>query len=339
MYIDVGGLANQEPENEFEAMKREISELSNLHGNYDDEDDPDTELFKNGKKKKKKKHKKGRFVDDRLDMLLGDEDLDNDDDILLGDDIISKKKPKKGKVDIFDIKAAKKKRKKNIEAKFAPQLTLLRKLLKDAEMTTADANEIFQKMKASSRYVGKNLVDLLSAINSSNSTRASIIRDISNINKTIIDLQLKESKGKKDEDSKDKNMEEFGADFFSRMFGGGNKKSLKEQARDYYNSQDYDDDYDYEAEDSYISERLSSESGRSSDGDAYIKYEHLQPQDCILYHSDGSWETAAIDKTGALMDDDYPVIPKENLGEVRFNLEDHKATDISGRIFKIIEVD
>lgn len=339
MHIIVGGLSNQEPEDDFEAMRREISELADYRNSDDNEDDPDTVLFKHGKQKKKKKHKKGKFVDDKIDMLLGSEDIDNDDDILLGDDIISKKKPKKGKIDLFDLKAAKKKRKKNIEAKFAPQLTQLRKVLKDVELTTEDAVEIFKKMKGSGRYVGKNLVDLIAAINSSNSTRTSIIKEISNINKTIIDLQLKESKGKKDDDDKNKGMEEFGADFFSRMFSGSNRKSLKEQAKDYYNSQDYDEDYDDEEEDRYISNRLENESSRSSDGDAYIKYEHLQPQDCILYHGDGSWETAAIDKTGALMDDDYPVIPKENLGEVRFNLEDHKATDETGRIFKIIEVD
>jgi hypothetical protein len=271
-------------------------------------------------------------------MILGGEDLDSDEDVLLGDDIISKKKPKKGKVDLFDLKAAKKKRKKNIEAKFAPQLTQLRKVLKDVELTTEDAVEIFKKMKGSSRYVGKNLVDLISAINSSNSTRTSIIREISNINKTIIDLQLKEGKNKKDDD-KTKGMEEFGSDFFSRMFNTSNRKSLKQQAKDYYNSQDYDDDWNDDEEDDYINDRLNNEGSRSSDGVAYIKYEHRQPQDCILYHSDGSWETAAIDKTGALMEDDYPVIPKDNLGEVRFNIEDHKATDSTGRIFKVIEVD
>ena len=338
MNIVVGGLVNQEPEDDFEAMKREISELADYRNPSDEDEDPDTALFKHGKQKKKKKHKKGKFVDDKIDMILGSEDLDNDDDILLGDDIISKKKPKKGKIDLFDLKAAKKKKKKNIEAKFAPQLTQLRKVLKDVELTTEDAVEIFKKMKGSGRYVGKNLVDLIAAINSSNSTRTSIIKEISNINKTIIDLQLKESKNKKEDDDNSKGMEEFGADFFSRMFGGSNRKSLKEQAREYYNSQDYDEDYD-DDDDNYINDRLDSESSRSSDGDAYIKYEHRQPQDCILYHNDGSWETAAIDKTGALMEDDYPVIPKENLGDVRFNLEDHKATDETGRIFKVIEVD
>ena len=330
------GPAWEKEENDFNALRREIEELSDYNNSYDnEEEDSDSEVFSS---KKKKKRKKEKFVDDKLDMLLGDSDLDNDDDILLGDDIISKKKPKKGKLELFDVKAAKKKKKKNIEAKFAPQLTQLRKVLKDVEMTVSDANEIFQKMKGNGRYIGKNLVDLISAINSTNNTRASILREISNINKTIIDLQLKETKKKGDND-KNKGAEEFGTEFFSRMFNGSNRKSLKEQAKDFYNNQAFDEDFNEEDEYDYINERLQDESTRSSDGDKYIEYEHLAPQDCILYHSDGTWEPAAIDKTGALMDDDYPVLTKDDLGDVRFNLEDHKATDSTGRTFKVIEVD
>lgn len=329
-----------EPENDFLAMRREIDELSDYNESFNStEEDSDSKLFSNKKSKKKKKKKKEKFIEDKIDMLLGDSDLDNDDDILLGDDILSVKKPKKGKIDLFDMKAAKKKKKKNIEAKFAPQITHLRKVLRDVELTTEDAIAIFKKMKDSSRYVGKNLVDLISAINSSNNTRASIIREISNINKAIIDLQLKETRNKKDDPNNGKGAEEFGSEFFARLFSGPNRKDLKRQAKDFYNNQDFDDEFDDDEESDYINSRITDEGNRSADGDKYIEYEQLNPEDCILYHSNGTWETAAIDKTGALMDDDYPVIPKENLGDVRFNLEDRKATDATGRVFKVIEVD
>jgi hypothetical protein len=40
-----------------------------------------------------------------------------------------------------------------------------------------------------------------------------------------------------------------------------------------------------------------------------------------------------------MMPDDYPVIPKENLGKVRFMLDDLKAIDETARTWRVIEVD
>ena len=331
---------NEEPEDEFERLQREINDLKDYSPSESDEEDDDMQIFKKKEKgKKKKKKKSDRYLEDKLELLLGDAP-DNAEDVLIGDDILSSKKPKKGKLDIFDKKEARKKRKKNIEAKFAPVLTNQRKVLKDVEDTAAAAKELFDKMRGSTRYVGKNLVDLIQAINSSNSTRASILRDISNTNKAIIDLQLKETKSKKEESS-DTGAEEFGAEFFSKIFSGGNRKEMKKYAADYYNSQEYDDDFTDEDEESFIRDRLESEPNkfRTSKGNKYIEYEHLRPEDCILYHRNGEWETGAIDMHGALMPDDYPLIPKENLGKVKFNLVDHRATDETGRTFKVVEVD
>ena len=308
-------------------------------------EDEDTKLFKSAKKKKKgkkkKKNKQARYLDDKLDLLLGDSEEFGDEDFLTGDDIISLKKPKKGKKDMIDIKAAKKNRKKNIEAKFSPMLSNLRKILKDVETTEASAREIFDTLRNSkARYVGKTMTDLISGINQANSTRASVVREMANINKAIIELQLKDSKNKKDED-KDSNSEEHGVQFFTKLFSGGNRNKLKEIAKDYYNAQDDYDEYDDEDEfNDFIDDRLANEENkyRTKDGNKYIEYENDKPEDCIFYYSDGSWDTGAVNKHGERMPGDYPLIPKENLGNVRFNLNEHKAVDETGRLFKVIEV-
>jgi hypothetical protein len=334
---------------DFMNLKRNHTGSNADLDNNDYVEDDDTKFFKEAnnkhkdkkKKKKKKKDKQSRYLDDKLDLLLGESDEFGGDDFLSSDDIITLKKPKKGKKDMIDLKAAKKNRKKNIEAKFSPMLTNLRKILKDVEHTEASAREIFDNLRESkARYVGKTMTDLISGINQANSTRASVVREMANINKAIIELQLKDGKNKKDKD-KDASSEEHGVQFFTKLFSGGNRAKLKEMAKDYYNSQDDYDEYDDDDEfDAYIDDRLNNEDnkGRSNEGNKYIEYENEKPEDCIFYYSDGSWDTGAVNKHGERMPDDYPLIPKENLGNVRFNLDEHKATDETGRRFRVIEI-
>lgn len=344
--IGIDGYKDDDLANEFLTLKRAYVETNAKTSAYDDDSiDEDSELFKSNKNKKgkKKKKKKSRFVDDRLDMLLGsEEDGDLESDFLTGDDIVAMKKPKKGKKTVFDTKQAKKSRKKNIERKFAREIAGLRKVLADVEMTAADAREIFSTIKNSkSRYVGKTLVDLIAAINQSNSSRASILKEIANINKSIVDLQLKEAKDRKDDSKEDKDAERHGIDFFSKFFNSGDRNAIKDMAREYYSAEGDLDNVSIAEEDDFISKRLDEEENkyRTEEGNAYIRYESMKPEDVIFYHRDGSWETGAIDGEGDMMPDDYPVIPKENLGKVRFMLDDLKAIDETARTWRVIEVD
>ena len=297
------------------------------------------EIAKKGKSKKKKK--KGKDIE--LQELFGD--LDDSIDLIGDDDILTFKK-KKGKSDIFDVKKAKKSKKKDIAAKFNSEITNLRKILKDADTTFEDIRKIFYEIRDSRKsYVGKTLTDLLQALNTSISSRVTVNKEISNIVKTILDLQLKADKGKKE--NKDQDDEDYGANLFAKLFGdkSGNRKNIKDIARDYYNAQD-NDEADIDMINEAIENRLSNEIDeyRSEDGGKYIQYESYQPRDVIIYHSDGSWEVDAIDKDGNQMPDEYPRIPKENLANetrgdrVRFNLEEHRATDATGRVFEVIEV-
>lgn len=308
-------------------------EFMNLKTDNEIIDDDASFLEKSYKKKKKEK-----FIDDKFDLLLGD---DEDDEILKDEDILIMKKPKQGKKDIFDEKAAKKKNKKNIEVKFTPDLTSLRKILKDADITASDAKAIFDELKNSrARGVGTLLVNLLQTINTANYNRASIVRQIASIRKDIIELQLKQDRYKKNKEEENKNVEEFGSQLFSSLFNSSSgRSSLKEKAKEFYNNQEYDT-YTEEETNDYITSRLENEEKnfRSENGNKYIEYEADRPEDVILYHNNGEWEISAIDKNGDIMPDDYPLLTKENLGKVSFNLDEYKATDEKGRMFKVIEV-
>ena len=312
------------------------TEFVNLKNDTDIVDD-DASILKESSLKKKKK-KKEKFIDDSFDLILSDDDSD---DILKDEDILLLKKPKKGKKDIFDDKIAKKKSKKNIEVKFTPDITSLKKILKDADITAADAKAIFDDLKNSrARGVGTLLVNLLQTINTANYNRASIVRQIASIRKDIIDLQLKQDKNKKNKEDESKSAEEYGTQVLASLFGSSiGRKDLKDKAKDFYNNQEFDDLSNEEVND-YITNRLENEDVgyRTENGNKYIKYESSAPEDVILYHSDGEWEVSAVDKNNEIMPSDYPFLTKENLGKVSFNLDEYKATDEKGRMFRVIEV-
>lgn len=316
------------------------------------EEDSDIKYIKEKHKKKKEKKKKKEPFDFMGDLSVLEEDyvttsvMDEDDDSL-----VFKKSKKGSKKDLFDMKEAKKKRKKNIEAKFNPEINELKKILKDANIAYEDIKEILHQIKESkSRYVGKTLTDLLQALNTANTNRMNIIQHIAGIKKTVVDLNLKAEKQnpKKKDDELDE--ESIGLDVFRTLLGKkkGRKEFMKEASnyfkeRNEYNGEEYEDDFDIVTDeidaDDVINKRLNNENNeyRSDEGNQYIKYEDMEPQDCIIYHMDGSWEIDAIDKNGNLMPNDYPRMSNEDLGNVSFDLEQNRARDEFGRSFLLIQ--
>ena len=322
-------------------------------------DDSEEDLKKVKKKKKKEKKRKLKSFDaDKMDLLMEDIEIGlNDFDEFSvkedDDEYIIKKKGKKGKkIDPFDVKQAKKQKKKNIEAKFNPELLLLKKTLKDADLAVEDIKDVLKNIKNSkARYVGKTLTDLFQALNSANSTRASIIRDMTNIKKTVVDLGMKQDKlkpNKKKDDELDK--EELGVNFFSQIFGKGSRKDLLDEAGAYFNQKNNASESDigmggdYYIEDTnelddIINSRLEKEGNpyRESEGTSYIQYENMRPEDCVRYISQDEWEMDAIDANGNSMPDDYPRLNKDDVGKLVFNFEDGVASDSHGRRFRIIQ--
>lgn len=298
-------------------------------------------------RKKEKKKKKSKFMDEaKFNMLMDVYDVSDDNDSQLSDEdlYLLKKKPKAGKKkDLFDAKAAKKNRKKNLEAKFNPELTNLRKILRDADSIASDVKEIFDNLKGTkTRYASKGLTDLIAVLNTANSNRASIVREISNIKKSIVDLSLKQEKANPKKDEKSVDTEEFGNNIFQTLLST-NRKSILKDAKEYYNEENKEpreeDSFDYDPFDD-ISTRLenSEDKYRSSDGDAYIKYEKLQPSDVIFYGDNDNWEVNAVDRDGNVMPDDYPRLNGDNM-KLHFDLEQGIAIDNNtGRKIKLIQV-
>lgn len=331
-------------------------EFEKLHGksnviNAEIIEDNDSETFKKYAKKKKKKKDKSASAR-KLRMLMDDfeeaDSLFEDSDDPLNDEkfdeeFLFSKKTKKGKArDLFNIKQARKEKKKNIEARFSSQLTLLRKILKDSDLTAKNIRDILDKILASkSRYTGKTLTDLLQALNTANTNRASIVRDIANINKTIIDLSIKQDKSNpKKKDEKNIDNEEYGISLFKKLLSGtGNHKDMVNAAKSYYNNDiNYDPNDNFDVNDD-INARLSSseDNKREDEGTKYIQYENMHPEDVIIYDKNNdNWDIDAIDGNGNEMPEDYPRLEKQDLGKVHFDIDQGFATDEFGRKYKII---
>ena len=136
------------------------------------------------------------------------------------------------------MKAAKKKKKENYETKFNPEMIQYRKILKDNdEVATLIKGMVEDIRKSSTRGAGKLLTDLLITLNSTNGNRASVIRDMVNIKKAAVDLELKANRNKKEE-KEARNEEEEGLNVFNAFYGGGGRKALLDQIASNYHSMD-----------------------------------------------------------------------------------------------------
>lgn len=328
----------------------ELDDLDNSNYKSINEEDDDIKNIKTKKEKKKSKKKRDKF-DFMFDLSNDEEDLFNSSILNEDEDSIIFKKGKKGaKKDLFDLKEAKKKRKKSIEAKFLPEINELKKILKDANVAYTDIREILKNITESkSKYVGKTLTDLLQAMNSANTNRMNIVQHIANIKKSVTDLTLKQEKNNpKKDDILDEDA--IGLDIFRSLLGSKKgRKELMKDASNFFTNKNKEKEEDFENEfdiiddnddvDDIINSRLHNEDNvyRKDDGNKYIEYEDREPVDCIIYHPNNEWEIDAIDKNGEFMPKDYPRMKKEDLGNVSFDLEQNRARDEYGRLYKVIQ--
>lgn len=331
---------------EFMKLKQEFST-----GNDVIEEAEDSHLYSaKTKKKKKKKRKYDSYDADKLSILLDPGGLGEDDDDFTTEDFLIAKKVKKGKrKDLFDTKSAKKKAKQDIEKRFNPELANLNKLLKDNEDVAKLIRSVIDEIQNThARGAGKLLTDLVLALNSTNSNRSSVIREIANIKKATIDLSMKAKKNSNED--KARNEEEEGINIFNALYSGGGRKALLDQlggvpqgGSTQINQQAlYDSLTGADATDildSMIDENLENgdTSFRSNAGTAYVKYENMKPEYVLFLDNDGSYELEAIDKDGSIMPDDYPRIDIDNLGKISINMDNMVATDETGRTYRIIQ--
>ena len=309
----------------------------------DIESGDDLGLFKRAESSRKKKKRKKSKVFEEIDTFL-DDGFNGDDDMAFITNLKLKKKDKvKADGDLFDTDDNGKKKFKNVESKFKPEIATLQRLLKDNEETTKAIRTVLEPLLTSkARGSSKLLADLLLALNSANNNRLAVVKEMNSVKKAIYDLKIKLERDTKDEDL-GLPSDQFGSKMFDELFKMG-RANVIAQANQHnadigaFVNPDMPtavDNYD-----DFIDERLSTENNnyRSAEGTKMIEYENLHPQICIRKSfSTGDLSVVAIDNTGVVIDD-YPVPELESMGKITFNNESGTCSDSAGRIYKVIEV-
>lgn len=232
---------------------------------------------------------------------------------------------------------------------FAEELTMLYDLLDDANKFNKKLIKKYDSIDGSkAKGTSKYLNDLIASVLTSNTNKLQIIKEITNLKKTIQELKIK-SDGKYAKMG-DESLESQANSFFSNIMSVGRNNFISALNGDetYFADTEYSSDTDIEYANTLpdvqneihdrISERLMNEdSSRSTETEKYIIYENLQPEYKILRSAmDNSWEVIAVDKDGHRIHD-YPVPSKKDLGRMKFSADGNYATDAYGRSYKVIE--
>ena len=260
---------------------------------------------------------------------------------------ISEKLTKKGKRSYDKYKEDENEFKKE----FAEELTMLYDLLDDANKFSKKLNKKYDSIDGSkAKGTSKYLNDLITSVLTSNTNKLQIIKEITNLKKTIQELKIK-ADGKYAKAGGDGTIEDQTNSFFSNIMNVGRNNFVSALNADpdiHFMNPDYSNDEDIEyanslpdAQDAIhekINERLSNEgNSRSVEAEKYIIYENLKPELVIMYSVlDNSWEMIAQDKDGQRIID-YPVPTKKELGKMKFSSDRKFATDSYGRSYKVIE--
>lgn len=314
---------------------------------------------KKGKKKKKIKNeliKNGKVIDDNVDeketeMILDEDliDVDNllsDDEDDIDDDIIDEQRHGYNKL---------KKESNPYKKEFAEELTLLYNLLDESSKFGKKLDKMFEGMeKSKTRGINKYVNDLILSILSSKSNKLQILKEISGVKKSIIDLKIK-SDSKEKTNSGQQSSEMLASNYFKNVLKYGRNNFI----RDFKNKDDYDDydetdelinniekskyeDYSDEEMDEYndiIDNRLDEEGNpyRSDEGSKYIEYEKRGVKIFIKKCIDtGDWEFVALDKYQQQIFD-YPLPSRKSAGKVKFSEDGKYCSDDKGRTYKVIE--
>jgi hypothetical protein len=232
---------------------------------------------------------------------------------------------------------------------FAEELTMLYDLLDDANKFNKKLIKKYDSIDGSkAKGTSKYLNDLIASVLTSNTNKLQIIKEITNLKKTIQELKIK-SDGKYAKTGDD-SLESQANSFFSNIMSVGRNNFISALNGDdmQFVDVEYSSDTDIEYANTLpdvqneihdrINERLMNEDSlRSTEAEKYIIYENLQPEYKILRSAmDNTWEVIAVDKDGHRIHD-YPVPSKKDLGRMKFSSDGNYATDAYGRSYKVIE--
>ena len=258
---------------------------------------------------------------------------------------ISEKLTKKGKRSYDKYKEDENEFKKE----FAEELTMLYDLLDDANKFNKKLIKKYDSIDGSkAKGTSKYLNDLIASVLTSNTNKLQIIKEITNLKKTIQELKIK-SDGKYAKMGDD-SLESQANSFFSNIMSVGRNNFISALNGDEisFDNIEYSSDTDIEYANTLpdiqdeihdrIAERLMNEDiNRSTEAEKYIIYENLKPEYKILRSAvDNTWEVIAVDKDGQRIPD-YPVPTRAQLGRCKFSSDGAWMTDAYGRSYKVIE--
>jgi hypothetical protein len=354
-----------------------ISELKSLSSNhkkksknFEPEEDSEPILLTSVAKKKKdgKKKKKKKELDLDLEFISSgkvgspeeikdDEETVFDDDNLIDiDEILNRDDDDNIEDPIIDEqKKGYEKRKKDenpFKKEFAEELTLLYSLLDEVNKFNKELEKKYKAVEGSkTRGISKWTTELINSMLSAKTSKLQILKEISNIKKTIADLKIKQD-GKKANVEGEKSVDLLAAQYFQNVLKYGRSNFIKDMGSVHDDDDEIDDlveqieknKMSYSSDEleriqSYIEERLETEGNpfRSEAGSKYIQYENRGVKICIKRCIDtGEWEFIAIDRDNQQVFD-YPLPRKRDVGKVRFSDDGRYATDERGRTYKVIE--
>lgn len=239
---------------------------------------------------------------------------------------------------------------------FAEEITLLYNLLKETTKFGKDLQDTYDYLSSTKiRGVNKYTIELAEAILNSKTSKLQIIKEISNIKKTIQDLKLKSDT--KNKDQSQGSTEAMAAHYFNNILNYGRSNFIKDLANGKKVSNEDDDgtvdprdlldnsspytggDFNTDRFMDLIDERLENVDNpfRSEEGSKYIEYENLGVKIKIKKCIDtNEWDFIAIDRNGMQIYD-YPLPRKVDCGKMKFSPDGSYGTDAQGRTYDVID--
>lgn len=222
---------------------------------------------------------------------------------------------------------------------FSEELVLLYNLLDELNSFDKKLNRKVEGLDSTkARGMSKYTNDLIQSLLTCKTNKLQVLKEISNIKKTIVDLKMKDQKNNKSDS--ENSPEIMASSYLNQILGMGRNKFLKslnnvDNSSNMTNGLNFEEDDDF---DELLDSKLESGTGRSDELEKYVQYESLEPKICVKKFIDtGDWEFIVMDKFNREIPD-YPTPNPETVIPMKFGDDGVMATDKHGRSYKVIEV-
>lgn len=221
---------------------------------------------------------------------------------------------------------------------FSEELVLLYNLLDELNSFDKKLNRKVEGLDSTrARGMSKYTNDLIQSLLTCKTNKLQVLKEISNIKKTIVDLKMKDQKGNKGDS--ENSPEIMASSYLNQILGMGRNTFLKNingaAMQPSVRGLNFDEEDDF---DELLDKKLEDGTGRSDEIEKYVKYESLEPKICVKKFIDtGDWEFIVMDKFNREIPD-YPTPNPETVIPMKFSDDGVMATDKHGRSYKVIEV-